>query len=180
VDEETGDDGERHQVGDEEHDAEPGEPPDRRQVRGRPRQQLAGLPLVVEPGLQALQVRVEVVAHGQLHAGDRAGLDPPPEEVQHRLGGAERGRGQAEQHQQFPVVMGDRPVDDVLRQQRDKDLGPHRQAGRHQHEDEPPQVGPQIAAGTPKCRQRKVRRGSMTVGGNVLGGHYQNANRGFA
>jgi hypothetical protein len=76
------DDGhERHHVGDEEDRAETGEAPDRGEVGSRAGQQLAGLPVVVEPGVQALQMRVEGIAHRLFQVGDRAGLHPPPVEV---------------------------------------------------------------------------------------------------
>ena len=97
---------ERDHVRDQEDGAEAGEPPDGRQVRGRPGQQLAGLPLVVEGGLQPLQVRVDIRPHGLFHPGDRAGLHPAPEEVQQRLPGPQADGGHADRQQQLRAPRG--------------------------------------------------------------------------
>ena len=152
------DDGdERHHVGDEEDDAEPGEPPDRRQVRRGPGQQLAGLPLVVEPGVQPLQVRVQAVPHRPFHAGDRAGLHPPPVQVEPGLGHAQRDRGQAQGQQGARAPVRDRPVDDRLDQQRDRDLGGGRPDRRGEHQRQRAVVRPQVLPGSPERGQRRLR-----------------------
>ncbi len=63
-----------------------------------------------KPGVQPLQVRVQVVPHGLLHAGDRAGLDPAPVEVQPDLDDAERHGGQPDRQQQAAAVLPGRPA----------------------------------------------------------------------
>ena len=107
-----------HDVDDEEDRAEPEEPPDRRQVGGRPRQQLARLPLVVEGDRQPLKVAVEVVADVGLDPeyGDR--LHVSTDRDQRHLDDAEAEREQEHRHEGGPVVMGDRPIDDSADHQR--------------------------------------------------------------
>ena len=107
-DQQRQDDREGGQIGDQEDDAEAGEPPDRREVRGPPGQQLARLPGLVETWLQPLQVRVEPVAHRLLHRGHGPGLDPAAHHVERDLGSAERDSGQADRKEQ-PVPC--RPPD---------------------------------------------------------------------
>ena len=177
VDQQRDDRDERDHVGDQEDRAEPGEAPDRRQVGSGTGQQLPGLPLVVEPDVQPLQVRVQVAAHGLFHAGNGAGLDPAPGEVQCCLRYAEPGRGEADGQHQAAVTGVDRAVDQGLGQQRDHQSGGDRSTRGCQHSDQSPQVGPQIAAEPPQRRHR-CRRGMGTrVGSSVLGGHYRHANR---
>ena len=82
---------ERHDVGDQEDQAEAREPADRRQVGRGPRQELTRLPVVVEGRLQPLQVGVQVVPDRLLDVRDRAGLDPAADHVQ-QLPSTRRGR----------------------------------------------------------------------------------------
>ena len=178
---------EGHHVGDEEDDAEPGEPPDRGQVGGGPGQQLAGLPLVMEPGVQPLQMRIEAVPHRPFHAGDRAGLYPPPVQVQRGLEHAERDRGQAQGEQRAGVPLLDRPVDHGLDQQRDRDHGSRRADRGGEHQCQLPVVGTQVLAGPPQGRQRRLlrpvlaRRPRLGLGmrqrAGRIGGHYPKSNR---
>ena len=141
---------ERNHVRDQEDRAEAGEPPDRREVRGRPGQQLAGLPLVVEGGRQPLQVRVDVGPHGLLHPGDRVRLDPPAQEVQQAWAmprptaaapiGSSRRRS--------PWLIAPSIMD--FGQQRNGDLGAHGHDRAREHDHQLPPVGAQIDPGPPE------------------------------
>jgi hypothetical protein len=124
--------------------------PDGRQVRGRPGQQLAGLPVVVEGGRQPLQVRVDVGPHGLFHPGDRARLHPAAQEAQQGLADPQADRGRADRQQQPALPVADRPVDHGFRQQRDGDLAADGHDGAREHERQLPTVGAQVGPDTPE------------------------------
>ena len=176
---------ERDHVGDQEDGAEAGEPADRGQVVGRPGQQLPGLPGVVERGRQPLQVRVDVRPHGLVQPGDRVGLHPAAEEVEHRLQHAEADRGRADRQQQVAAAVADRPVDHRLGEQRDGDLAEHRDDRGGQHERQLPPVRAQVAAGPPE-RGEGCPAGAAIPGpgsrkrAGLLRGHYSDASCGAA
>ena len=146
--------GERHHVGDEEDQAEPGEPADRRQVGGRPGQQLAGLPCVVKAHVQPLHVRVQIPADRPFDAGDRAALHPAADQHPRRLRQAEADRGQRERDQQPAPVVRDRPVDHRLGEQRDGQLGGHGEQRRGQHHGQLQEIGTQVRGDPPQSRHR--------------------------
>ena len=111
-------------VDDQEDQAERHEPADHAEVAGRPGQQLAGLPLVVERDRQALQVRVQVVALGGLHAERGRALRPPADEDQHSLQETEQECESAEFEQAAGLVVGDRAVDDAVGQPAERRCSP--------------------------------------------------------
>ena len=155
-------------VDEQEEQAEAREPADRRQVGGRPREQLARAPAGVEGHRQALQVGVEVAPHRRLEPEHGVGLHPPAPEHQHRLEHAEQQR-QAGQRQQRPqVAVGDRPVDDRPGHQRDADRQGDAAQGGHQHDRQRADVGAQVAAQAPQRvhagGRRPVRVGTELVG----------------
>jgi len=137
---------ERHDVRDQEDQAEACEPADRRQVGGRPRQELTRLPVVVEGRLQPLQVGVQVVPDRLLDVRDRAGLDPAADHVQDSYRRAEADRRQGQRDQQALVAVRDRAVDHGLGQERDGDLGGDRAERGGEHHDQLRAVGLQVAA----------------------------------
>ena len=146
VDQQRDDRDERHDVGDQEDQAEAGEPADRRQVGGGPRQELARLPVVMEGRLQPLQVGVQVVPDRLLDVRDRAGLDPAADHVQQPLGCAEADRRQGQRDQQALVAMSDRAVDHGLGQERDDNLGGDRAERGGEHHDHLRAIRLQVAA----------------------------------
>src|SRR5579875_3786869 len=114
-----------------------------------------GLPLVVEPRVQVLQVRVDVVAHAPLELGDRMRLDPAPVEAEQGLGDAEGGDGQAKRDQRGAIAMLDRPVDNGLDEQRYRDLRADRDDRGSQHGGQLPDLGAEILAQPPeRCHRR--------------------------
>src|SRR5581483_3180229 len=96
------------------------EPAHRRNVGDCARQQLARLPVVVERHLQALEVRVEVVAQVGLHAQRRDAGEVPAHEDHRELEQPDHNQHRARLHELREVVMRDGPVDDVLDHLRDR------------------------------------------------------------
>ena len=168
---------EGRQAGDEEDEAESGEPPDRRQIRGSPRQQLAGLPRIVEARVQPLHVRVEITADRPLDAGDGAGLHPAADQHARGLRGPEADRSQAERDEQPAPVLGDRSVDHSLGEQRDSQLGGHGEQGGAEHDRQLPEIGPQVRGDPPQSRDRGSRCGQACVTASAFRGHCPQANR---
>jgi hypothetical protein len=111
-------------VDQQEEQPEAEEPPDRRQVGGRPGEQLARLPLAVEAHRELLQPLVEVVAHRSLDLEDRLVLDPAPPPDQERLEDAEPEHQEAEREDAAGVVVLDRAVDERLDDERDRNRPP--------------------------------------------------------
>ena len=137
-------------VDDQEQQPEPGEPPDRGQVRGDAREQLAGLPLAVEAHRELLQPLVEVVPHRRLHREHGVGLHPAAPEDEHRLEDAEAQRQQAQRQHAVDLAVGDRTVDQRRGDQRDGDRERDAAEGGAEHDRERQQVGPQVAAQPPE------------------------------
>src|SRR5262249_10689431 len=157
------DDDEAGQARDHEDNAEADEPPDRRQVRGGSREQLTGLPSIVERGFQPLQVLVNLVPHRLLEAGHGRRLCPPPEQVQRYLGDAKADGGQPDRDKQAvamtwrPGRRGDRTVDRGLGEQRDGNLSTGAEERAREHNENLAVVRTQELPDAPKCRQRSLR-----------------------
>ena len=95
-----------------------------------PREQLAGLPLRVEAHRQQLEALVEVVPDRGLEREHGVGLQPAAHPDQERLEHAEAEREQPERQHAAEVVVGDRPVDQRLGHQRDRDASARPRRGR--------------------------------------------------
>ena len=155
-------------VGDEEHHAEAGEPPDRREVVDGPRQELTGLPRVMKGGLKPLQVMVEIVADGLLDPDYGAGDRPAPEEIESGLERSERDRGQAQRQQVRPDSLDDHVVDDRLGDQGDRDLRAHRQDGGRDHQEQAEVIRPHVLAHPPQRLRRRLHADGLRR--SILGG----------
>ena len=118
----TDDVDERGDVDDQEHEAESDEATDHGDVAVRPRQELTGLPPVVEGKVEPLDVRVEVVAHDRFHLGRGVGQHQPAHEREPAVDHADGDEQQHERLDAGPVAVGQRPVDHAL--------GDHRQIRR--------------------------------------------------
>jgi hypothetical protein len=137
-------------VDDQEQHPEPEEPPDAAQVGGHPRQQLARLPLPVERHRQLLQPLVEVVPHDGLDVQDGVGLHPAPPEDERGLDDAQRERQQAEREDRPDLLVGDRPVDQRLRDQGDRDRETDARERGREHDRQRPEVRAEVAAQAPQ------------------------------
>ena len=159
--------GDLEDVDEQEQHPEAEEPPDRRQVRGGPREQLPGLPPAVEAHRQCLQVGVEVAPHRGLDVEHRVGLDPPPPPGEEGLEHAEGEHEQAERQHRVDLAVGDRAVDERLDHQRDRDRHADAgESGRHHDHQRPTvraEVGPQAPQGVDACGRRVVRIGPERV-----------------
>src|SRR6478672_1306266 len=147
VQEDPGHDGDLEDVDHQEEQPEAAEPADRRQVRGRTREQLPGLPLRVEAHRQLLQPLVEVVPHRGLEAEHRVGLHPAPDPDQHCLEHAQPEGQQAQRQHRADLAVGDRAVDQRLGHQWDRDReadpGDRRQGHDSQRQGVRAEVAPQ-------------------------------------
>ena len=129
----------------EEDRAEADEAPDDRQVGRGARQQLARLPAVVEADVEALQVRVEVVAQRGLELGRDGGEQEAPTEGEHDLEQREaRRRARHQRHDAGAVAVVQRAVDDRLDDQRQRDLRARLEHRGRDDDREVPAVRPQI------------------------------------
>ena len=179
-------------VGEHEEQAEAEEPADRGQVAHDPRQQLAGLPAVVEGHRQPLQLGVEVGPDGDLDAVGGPGDDPAAHEHQHRLDDAEGEGQQAERVEADPVGAGDGAVDHRPGDQRDDDRRrrcpggaedgqQEARAERQQVAAQPPQVGARAPlaglAVAAHPRRRRRRHGGRAVEGGERGRRPRGAGR---
>lgn len=164
--------GVRHQVEHQEQQAEGEEPADHRQVAGDPREQLPGLPPVVEAGRQPLQVGVDVGADRRLHAHRRRGLRPPADEDQQRLGQAEQQGQAAEPDQAGRVVPGDRAVDHPLHHERHGEARAGAGQRRRQQPAELDGVRAQVGAEPPEVAQRASAVGRLGRVAVALGRHF--------
>ena len=97
---------------DEEDGAEADEAPDDREVARRARQQLTRVPPVVEADVEALEVRVEVVAQRGLQLGRDGGQQDAATEGEHDLEHREGRREQAPPNDAGAVAVTQRTVDD--------------------------------------------------------------------
>ena len=96
---------ERERVDEEEHEPEADEAADDRDVAVGARQQLARLPAVVEGEVEALDVRVEVVAHHRFHVGGGVGQHQPAEEGEPAVDGADGSEEQDDRLDAGPVAV---------------------------------------------------------------------------
>src|SRR6266851_361866 len=103
------------------------------------RQQLTRLPVVVEGDLQALQVRVEVVAQVGLHPQRGAAREVAPQVDEDELQHADDDEQRDRRHDVAELVVADRPVDDVLDHLRDRGGGGEAaELGEAEDDDESP------------------------------------------
>ena len=140
-------------VGDQEHEAEADEAPQRRQVGGQPRQQLARRPAVVE-GRPAAAAGGRT---GRAACRSRCRARPWPSR-----GGAGRSRPPRrcraqrepdERPQPGRVVVADRAVDDRADHERDERLGQHRRSARRRSST---MIGAAVRAGPPPQPQQRL------------------------
>ena len=115
------DGGHLHEDQHEEHRAEADEPADDAEVGHGPGQQLAGLPAVVEPDVEALELRVEVVAEAGLEAGGHEGEQTRRLKARNTSISARPAARAAQRATPAAVAVGERSVDHRLDDQRDRD-----------------------------------------------------------
>ena len=158
------DDGADDQVDGQEHRGEAHEAPDGRDVGGRAGEQLPGGPPVVEGDRQPLQPGVEGVAEVALDLQAAAVHRPAAEEEQRGLGDPEDQREADQRHQPGAVAVGDRPVDDGRRHQRDGQLGEagQQRAGEGEHHQAAVRAGE-------RHQPEQRRQPAPVVGGGVRG-----------
>ena len=127
------------------------------------REQLPGVPVVVEPHVESLELRVQVVAERGLHA---VGDDPEhvaTDERCERLDDAEEERETGQRGDSRLVTVGERAVDHRLRHQRNGD-------GRDQADERDPGHDDERAAVRAQVRQDATKT-SVTHGSPRANGH---------
>jgi hypothetical protein len=145
-------------VDDQEDQPEAEEPADRGQVLGRPGQQLAGRPAVVEGDRQRLQVPVEVTAQVGLHSERGLAHHPAADQHRHRLEDAEQQGEPGQRVQRAAVTGADGVVDDPRGDQRYGRGGELRGERRPGHGEESGPIGARVP---PDAPERGVRRPAL-------------------
>ena len=152
VDENRDHDEDLEDVHQQEHQSEPEEPSDGRQVRGDPGQQLTGLPPGVECQWEPLELGVELHPDVRLYSECRLRDDPSTAERQQRFTDPDGDRGRAERVQAGTVRFRNRTVDDAARHQRHQNAGGDSRDGEHDHQHEAPAIRAQVGPEPPDRR----------------------------
>jgi hypothetical protein len=142
--------GDLHDDQDEEDRAEADEASDDREVGLGARQQLARLPLVVEPDVEALELRVEVVAQVGLEVdrdpAEQESATESEQDLQHRQAACDRRPAD----EPGAVTLAERTVDDRLHDERHGHLRARGDDRRHDDERHVRDVRPKIWPGPPE------------------------------